>query len=74
MDAIIGTTGKKVSKREYEIIEDRDVYIPMSDGIKLNVDIFCPKGTGKYPAGLAGLDRPQQCTGSQLFQSGVGRN
>ena len=53
MDAIIGTTGKKVSKREYEIIEDRDVYIPMSDGIKLNVDIFRPKGTGKFPALVA---------------------
>ena len=42
MDAIIGTGTQKISKREYEIIEDRDVYIPISDGVKLNVDIFRP--------------------------------
>ena len=53
MDAIFGSGDKKVSKREFNIIEDRDVYIPMSDGIKLNVDIFRPDSRGKFPALVA---------------------
>ena len=53
MDAIIGTGTQKISKREYEIIEDRDVYIPISDGVKLNVDIFRPNSPGKFPALIA---------------------
>jgi predicted acyl esterase len=51
MDAIIGTG--KISKREYDIITNRDVSIPMSDGVNLNVDIFRPDGRGKFPALVA---------------------
>jgi predicted acyl esterase len=51
MDAIIGTG--KISKREYGIIAERDVSIPMSDGVNINVDIFRPDGKGKFPAILA---------------------
>ena len=51
MDAIIGTG--KISKREYEITADRDVFIPMRDGTKICADIFRPASRGKFPAIIA---------------------
>ena len=52
MDAIIGDT--QISKREYEIIQERNVLVNMSDGEKIDIDIFRPDGDGgKYPALLA---------------------
>ena len=53
MDALFGTGEKRVSQREYDIIEDRNVYIPMRDGVRINVDVFRPDGKGRYPALLA---------------------
>ena len=47
MDAIFGTA--KISKREYEIILQRNVSIEMSDGIKIDVDIYRPDGDGQFP-------------------------
>jgi hypothetical protein len=38
------------SRRKYTIIEERDVFIPMSDGVKLDADIFRPNSSGKFPA------------------------
>ena len=51
MDAIIGTG--KISKREYGITAHRNVAIPMSDGVTIDVDIFRPDGEGKFPALVA---------------------
>jgi putative CocE/NonD family hydrolase len=51
MDAIIGTG--KISKREYGIIANRNVSIPMTDGVTIDVDIFRPDGKGKFPALVA---------------------
>ena len=42
MDAIIGTG--MISKREYGIIAERSISVPMSDGISIDVDIFRPDG------------------------------
>jgi uncharacterized protein len=47
MDAIIGTG--KISRREYEIKADRNVKITMSDGVKIDTDIFRPDSPGKFP-------------------------
>ena len=52
MDAIIGTG--KISKRQFEIIPERDIYVKMSDGVQLNIDIFRPASDGKFPV-LIGL-------------------
>jgi len=38
------------SKREYGIREERDVKILMSDGVKLDADIFLPAAAGEFPA------------------------
>ena len=52
MDAIIGTG--KISRREYEIISEYDVLVPMNDGVKINVNISRPDSKGKFPA-LVGM-------------------
>ncbi|NNJ98887.1 MAG: CocE/NonD family hydrolase, partial [Desulfatitalea sp.] len=36
-----------------DIVFDRDVAVPMRDGITLHIDIFRPPGNGKFPALLA---------------------
>ena len=52
MDAIIGTG--KISKRKYEVKSERNILVLMSDGIKINVNVFRPDDKGKFPA-LVGL-------------------
>ena len=51
MDAIFGN--KQISKREHEIIANRDIFITMRDGVKICADVFRPDGRGKYPALVA---------------------
>jgi predicted acyl esterase len=48
MDAIIGTG--KLSKREYDIVVERNVTIPVSDGITIDSDVFRPRSNDKFPA------------------------
>lgn len=52
----------KTSERQYNVKVERDVKIPMSDGVKLNADIFRPDSQKKFPAILGYhpyVDRPQ---------------
>ncbi len=60
MDAIIGTG--KISKRQYEIIAERSISVPMSDGITIDVDIFRPASQDKFPAlvALSSFDKEAQ--------------
>lgn len=60
MDAIIGTG--KISKREYEILAEKNVKVTMSDGIKIDLDIFRPDGKGKFPVlfSIATFDKELQ--------------
>jgi predicted acyl esterase len=51
MDAIISTG--KISKREHGIIAERNVSVPMSDGVNIDVDVFRPDGKGRFPVLLA---------------------
>lgn len=51
MNAIIGTG--KISKRQYELIAERNVSVTMSDGVEIDVDIFRPASDEKFPALLA---------------------
>ena len=52
MDAIFGN--KQVSKRQYEIIAERNIRVPMSDGIEIAVDVFRPDSNRqKFPALMA---------------------
>lgn len=43
----------KLSSPQYGMIEEKDVLVPMRDGIKLCVDIFRPDTNEKFPALLA---------------------
>lgn len=38
------------SERKYNVIVERDVKVTMSDGVKLDCDIFRPSASGKFPA------------------------
>ena len=51
MDAIIGTG--KLSTRQYNILAEPDVFVSMSDGTQINLDIFRPDSEEKFPVLLA---------------------
>ncbi len=42
-----------LSTPEHEVVVDKDVGIPMKDGLELATDIYHPAGVGKYPVVLA---------------------
>jgi len=44
------STKWKTSDREHGIIEERNISIPLSDGVTLDADIFRPDSPGKFPA------------------------
>jgi predicted acyl esterase len=50
----------KTSERKYNMICERDVKIPMSDGIELSADIFRPDNAEKFPGILGIHPYPQQ--------------
>ncbi len=43
------STDWTTSPREFGVIEERDVRVPVDDGIALDCDIFRPDGPGKFP-------------------------
>ena len=45
MDAIFGSG--KISPRKYEIISEKNILVPMSDGVNIDIDIFRPDSTEK---------------------------
>ena len=51
MNAIFGN--KQLSKKEYDIVAHRNVFITMRDGVNICVDIFRPNSTGQFPALVA---------------------
>lgn len=40
----------KTSERQFTVKEERDVKIPMNDGVELSADVFRPASQGKFPA------------------------
>lgn len=49
----------KLSRPLYKIKEERDVYVPVRDGVKLCMDIFRPDADGKFPALFAPSGYPK---------------
>jgi predicted acyl esterase len=43
------TTTWATSEREHDVVVDRDVMIEMSDGVRLNGDVYRPAAEGRYP-------------------------
>lgn len=44
---------ESLSKPEYEVIEERNIFIPLRDGVQLCLDVFRPKTEKKVPALVA---------------------
>ena len=44
---------KEKSRPGCQIRTEKDVFIPMRDGIRLASDVYRPEGKGKFPALLA---------------------
>jgi len=71
------------SQRQFEVIEEHDVRIPISDGIQLNADIWRPAADGAVPAilgfhpydqrGQAAPLLPRNMVPSGQLQLGTGR-
>ena len=72
-----------ISKPVYkEIVSEKDVMVPVRDGVRIAVDIFRPKAKGKFPALLAygqygkeleemALTFPPQARPSNLWDGGI---
>jgi len=43
----------KVSQAQYDIVLEEDVWVEMRDGVRLAVDVYRPKGEGRFPALLS---------------------
>jgi uncharacterized protein len=61
------------SKREYGIREERDVKIPMSDGVNLDADIFLPAASGKFPAILGVHCYNKELQADPIMPAGMNR-
>jgi predicted acyl esterase len=42
--------GWETSKRQHHIISESNVFIPMSDGVHIDADVFRPDSPGRFPA------------------------
>ena len=45
-----GGSETRVSQPKHDLVIQKDVEIPLRDGVRLKADIFRPKGGGKFPA------------------------
>ena len=70
MDAIIGTGN--LSKRQYGIITERDVFVPVSDGVNIAVDLFRPDNDGKFPALLSISPYSKELQSARVWPGGMG--
>ena len=61
----------ETSKRKYNVIVQRDVKIPLRDGIELNVDLFRPDSDKKFPAILSLLPFALHDQSAPLMPAGV---
>jgi uncharacterized protein len=61
----------RTSERKYGIVEERDVSIPMSDGVTIDCDIFRPDGKGKFPAILGVQCYDKRCQTAPMMPSAM---
>jgi len=71
MDAVIGTG--KISQRKYEIKVERNISVPMSDGVNMDVDIFRPADTKeRFPALLAVSPYDKEAQSDRVWPVAIG--
>jgi len=61
----------ETSRRRYGIIEDRNVSIPVSDGIKIDTDIFRPESKGRFPAILGVHQYNKKLQSAPIMPAGI---
>lgn len=61
----------EVSRREYGIIKESSVSIPMRDGIHIDADIFRPDSPGKFPAILCVHPYDKEVQSAPIFPTGL---
>ena len=61
----------EVSRREYGIIKESSVSIPMRDGIHIDADIFRPDSPGKFPAILCVHPYDKELQSAPIFPTGL---
>lgn len=68
------TKNWRTSERKYGVVAERDVSIPMSDGIKIDCDILRPDAKGKFPAilGVHAYEKSMQSAPSMPRGMGMG--
>src|SRR5204862_3285114 len=57
-----------------EVVVERNLLIPMSDGVQLAADLFHPAGAGKWPALLNYLPYHKDGRGGRLAVEGFNRH
>jgi predicted acyl esterase len=65
VDAVIGTG--RISKRQYDIVLERDVKVAVSDGVSIDIDLVRPDADGKFPAVLSLSPYPKECMTDRLW-------
>jgi predicted acyl esterase len=69
MDAIIGTG--KLSKRQYGITVERNVSIPVGDGIVIDSDVFRPRSGDKFPALISISPYSKELQSARIWPRGM---
>lgn len=64
------STNWQTSPRRYDVIIERDVAIPVREGVSLDSDIFRPKAGGKFPALLAVHAYPKATQSMEMMPIG----
>jgi predicted acyl esterase len=64
------STKWQTSPRKYGITIERDVAIPVRDGVALDSDVFRPDATGKFPALLAVHAYPKAAQSAEIMPIG----
>ncbi len=68
---------ERISQPEYSMRVEKDIYVPMRDGVRLAVDVYRPDCEGKFPALMAAspygkeiqqLPIPPQAQGGPLWE------
>ena len=69
MDAIIGTG--QLSKRQYDIVVERNVKAPVSAGFNIDMDVFRPKSDDKFPALLSISPYSKELQTARVWPTGM---
>jgi uncharacterized protein len=64
------STKWRTSPRKYDVMIERDVAIPVREGVSLDSDIFRPKAEGKFPALLAVHAYPKATQSMEMMPIG----